>query len=115
MASNLDFDSQLVLHAKLGKVKLALLTVSFEKCDFLQIDIVYTIGKNFFATSKNSRSLPQNEAPFGLDSLAKFDVFAQKYMRAIHAHSSGPEGTIVMMRSRGTYWNQELPSKLVGK
>ena len=36
VVSDLDFEFRLALHTKWGKVKLAILTVSLKKCDFLQ-------------------------------------------------------------------------------
>ena len=47
-----EFEFWLALHVKRCNVKLAFLTVSLEKRDFLQmtskIDILYAVGKNFF-------------------------------------------------------------------
>ena len=47
--------------------------------------------------SINSGSLPQNNALFGSNLLAKFSVFAQKYLLMIQVLSSETEGTILML------------------
>ena len=60
--------------------------------DFKHRQIIYR-WKAFFITSMNL-SVPQNKAPFGLDLLAKFFIFSQKYMSTIRAFSSGTEDTI---------------------
>ena len=49
----------------------------------------------------NSRSLPQNKAPFGLDPLAKFAAFAQRSVPTIWVLSSLMEGTIRTRRLSG--------------
>ena len=67
--------------------------------------------KSFFSTSMNSRSLPQNEALFGSDSLAKFATFVQKSMSMIWALSSRTEGTILTKRPCWAWWHQRSPSK----
>ena len=60
----------------------------------------------------NTRLLPQNKAPFGLDQLSKFRQFVQKCVPKICALSSQTEGTITTRRSRGNCLSQEPPSKL---
>ena len=58
--------------------------------------------------SMNLRSLYQNKAPFGLDQLVKFVIFAWKSMWTICALSSRTDGTIVMKRPKETGWDPEL-------
>ena len=79
--------------------------------DFKHRHIIY-YWKVFFTTSMNSTSLPQNEAPFGSDSLAKFVAFARKSTSTIWTGSSWTKGTIVTRRSRETYWDQEMMVKV---
>ena len=54
--------------------------------------------KSFFATSMDSRSFPQNKAPFGWNQLSKFCHFAQKSVLTIRILSSRTEGTITTKR-----------------
>ena len=112
-----DFKSWLALHAKRGKVKLAFLTVSLEKRDFFANStkhrhIIYR-WKEFFVTSMNSRSLPQNKTLFGLDQLAKCVASAQKSMPTIQALSSRTEGTLLKRKLCWTRRHQGSPSKIV--
>ena len=69
-------------------VKLAFFTVSLENHNFLQttsnIHIIYR-WKEFFATSIDSRSLPQNKVPIGSDQLSKFCYFVRKSVPTIRA------------------------------
>ena len=60
----------------------------------------------------NSRLLPQNKIPFGLDLLAKFIVFAHKCTLEIRILLSRTEGTIVRRLSRGTCWDREQPVRV---
>ena len=119
MVSDPDFVSRLVVQAKRGKVKLTFSIVYLENYKFLQttpnIDILYTVGKNFFSKSMDSRSLPQNKAPFGLNQLSKFCYFARKSLPTIWTLSSQTKGIVGMRRPRETCWSQEVPSKLVGE
>ena len=55
----------------------------------------------------NSRSLPQNKAPFSSDQLAKFVVFGRQSVPMTLALSLRTEDTIVTRRSRGTCWDLE--------
>ena len=57
----------------------------------------------FFIMSTNSRSLPQNKAPFGWDSLANL-LIVWKYVPTIQAFSLEIEGTILKKELRWTYW-----------
>ena len=74
--------------------------------DFKHRHIIYR-WKAFFATSINSRSLPQNKAMFDSDPLTKFVFSTRESVSMIWALSSQIEGTIVTRRSRGTCWNLE--------
>ena len=69
---------------------------------------------SFFVTSIDSRLLPQNKVPFGLDLLAKFCHFARKNISMIRALSFLTEGTIRIKRPRGIDWYLRWPLKLAG-
>ena len=111
----LDSESYLALYAKQGKVKLAFFTVSLEKCEFLwrppNIGILYTVGK-FFATSMDSRSLPQNKTLFDSDQLSKFHQFVRKCVTSIQAPLLQMEGNIRTRRLRGIDWHPETAMKV---
>ena len=61
--------------------------------------------------SVNWRSLPQNNAPFGVDQLAKFSVSARNCVPIIRALYLLTEGTIRKRRPRGTCWHPAWMSK----
>ena len=70
--------------------------------------------KEFFTVIKNLRSLPQNKASFSSDQLENFHHFPWKSVSMIRSLLSWTEGTIMMRRLKGTYWDQEPLSKVAG-
>ena len=76
VVSDANSEFRLALHTKQDKFFNYQFTNYLEKCDFFVNDskhrhIIYC-WIAFFTTIKNSRSLPQNKALFGLDQLVKF-------------------------------------------
>ena len=87
-------------------------TDCFEKDEFFANNskhrhIIYR-WKLFITTSMNSRSLPQNNASFGLDQLSKLCHFARKSVPMIQLLSSRMKGTNTTRRLRETNWNLEM-------
>ena len=70
--------------------------------------------KAFFATIKNSRSVSQNNAPFGSNQLSKFCHFSWKCVLSIQVFSSRTEGTITMRRPKGIDWHPRMAMGVVG-
>ena len=94
-------------------------TDCLEKCDFFVNESKYRhiiyYWKSFFTTSIDSRSLPQNRAPFGSNQLSKFCYFAWKYASLIRALSSWTKGTIMTRRPQGIDLHPKPSSKVAGE
>ena len=76
--------------------------------------IIYRL-KVFLILSMDSRSLPQNKAPFASDQMTKFCRFAHKTVLTIQALSSWMEGTTVTRRMSLASWDQMCQPKLAGE